>query len=195
MKRYLFLTAVFGVVLTFQNCSPQQLQTLDEGVAISASMDSSDQPLVQIGSQTEKIEIGSLDRDIRFVESAIQVNESRLQNRFIIDLDASRVSIVAGTSQVLASTCLPESLKAEIQGVLEAAKLCRIQVNDQICTQALQKPYAHLLYRDNPSESVSLGAGINGCGQDAITFCDDREAELKALIAEAKADFQSYSCQ
>lgn len=196
MKRYLFLTAVFGVVLTFQNCSPQQLQTLDEGaLAQNDIIQPNSGQLPGDSSQVEKIEIGNLDRGVRFVEASIQVVDSRLQSRFIIDLDAARISIVNGTSQVISSTCLPSSLKTEIEGVLDAAKLCRVQATDQICSLALQKPYAHLLYRDNPAEAVSLGAGINGCGHEAIAFCDDRDAELKALITEAKVEFQSYSCE
>lgn len=206
MKRIIFSAAAFILVITFQNCSPQQMETLNYSSlqapnspnGMDPSLDDfesvDDTPIVgesDLNQLMNKVEIGTLDRGVRFVEAMAG------ENRLIVDLDDSRVSIIKGQSQVLKTTCLPQAVRSEIESLLASPKLCKLQKarSDLMCSMVMKKAFAHLIFRDKPNESLPLGQGSDGCGSGAIHFCDGKDQELSSLLKAIERDFDAMCVQ
>lgn len=90
--------------------------------------------------------------------------------------------------------CLPNEIKEELLGILNAAQVCKSQDSsgDQICGMAMQLPYCEI---EMPNEVIGLGSATDTCHRNAIDLCDDQHVEsLKSYMDSLNSSYQSMSC-
>ncbi|MFP5518489.1 MAG: hypothetical protein ACLGGX_01195 [Bdellovibrionia bacterium] len=197
MKRLLLIASVLTVLISFQNCGQQGLES-DLQSSQSLDTDTIQFPSSAVEEQTKLVPIGVLDRDVQYVESEI-VKDNGLypeKIRFLIDLKSSRISLVDRKGQAQ-HYCLPHAETQSLAALLDRPELCQVELSDSkdiACGMAMQNPMARLIFADDNRESLALAAGINTCGEQAIVFCDQSHLQLEQLVKKLKTEYQQYLC-
>lgn len=216
MKKFLSLTIVALVLVSYQNCAKQGFDGINADGSLSSNPSDRELASEESGSGAGVVisQIGILKAsDLRFVESpevAVSTDLSKLlsvdsatytrgvqyQNvRLIADLNASSLSLVDYSNVLVKKYCLPSEVIAAIKAVLDGAGLCKTTVpEEQICTTVRKNAHTFIHHKDGVTIN-KLGESSNGCGQGKVELCGDASVQLANIWQSIKANKDSYSCQ
>lgn len=177
MRKSLFIIGSFILMLSFQNCSKNNLQQVDQAT-------SANDPATY-----DKVSTSNVDK-----VAAQDVSSGR---KLEIDVRSGRIAVFSDFGhERLDDRCLSEQERTQVESLLAKAELCvplvePSQYMDKNCTMIYKFPYATLLVG---AEAVNLGEMTSGC--DVPTdLCGASADELKDFVQSILASYAQKVCQ
>ncbi len=170
VKKYLpVLVASTILLLSFQNCSQQNSETVISG--IPASQTKIDDPIL---SKAQSLDI------------LTQVEDQKVS----LNLETGELTQNIQGSEV--KKCLPDSIRGEILDLLSNSNLCETQepAPEVACAQIYSAPYSELHWAD---KSLKIGEAFSSCHKD-IDLCGQDGMLLRGLLRDVVSRWSEWSC-
>jgi hypothetical protein len=197
MKRYVFASFAFCLVLGFQNCSPNQVSDVMSASSLSNPIEVTPMEKVDV-SQTEMLEIPEsayLEAQLQSAIIASKPTSTFAAHHLEIDVKTGVVHVVDQSNEVVAGVqyCLSSSDISELRTILGTSKICESKaiVDEQVlCTMNYTFPYAKLHFLGS---ELSLGESRSGChkGPD---LCGVQKDMLQGFLAHVQNNLATKKC-
>jgi hypothetical protein len=193
MRSYFFITLMFGLVLSFQNCSQKQADfqpgadTGGEAALVQKQYDLSlatslELPNPSTSGLLEKSSSASLTKQNADISYHID-----LANGQIEELDEA-----SGSEEV--KYCLSRDEVQEVKDILYSSAVCMAAAKAEatrVCATFYKAPYAVINFQTR--EGVQLGEQRSSCdyGPD---LCGQQSSMLKGFLVHILQNLSSHSC-
>lgn len=194
--KYVIICVVSAVVVTaaFQNC--KQMKPGD-GVIATQVPDGASDTVIDL-SDKKILQVNFLIQEKQTINRSSGTYDSIVNKTLEINLDNSRINIVSDneveTADAPLALCLTNSLKNELESILQSSKVCKQSTNkteNQICTQVMKLPYAQIM---TDQSQIDLGAASDGCGSNSSDLCGEQATVLKGYISNLKNIYKTLTC-
>ncbi|MEK2644133.1 hypothetical protein [Bdellovibrio sp. BCCA] len=199
MKRVLALVATLCLVLGFQNCAQNQMQSLDlaaSDVSVNLPPQSSNGDSSTGGSSVSTagkvtyVEIPNISEDGSVAQKASPVTPYRL----VISLQSGSIQLMDDSNAVLQKRCLDSGSLQELKTILGGANICAASApaEDQICAMKYQPGYASLFVNE---KRVNLGEEQDSCGRGRKDLCGALTDVFQAYVSHVKQHWTEMDCE
>lgn len=193
--KYVIICVVSAVVVTaaFQNC--KQMKPGD-GVIATQVPDGASDTVIDL-SDKKILQVNFLIQEKQTINRSSGTYDSIVNKTLEINLDNNRINVVSDNEAELAdaqsSLCLTDSLKNELESILQSSKVCNEsnKTENQICTQVMRLPYAQII---TDQSQIDLGAATDGCGSNSYDLCGEQATVLKGYISNLKNIYKTLTC-
>lgn len=192
-KRLAVLTGTVCLILGFQNCSQNQLQTSE-----MASMNDVSVSLPPVVENAEPesakvtfVEIPNVSDMVGDGISAKASEDSRL--RLVIATSTGRIQLVDEINSVLQERCLSAASLAELKAILSGSSVCQapVQVAD-MCAMRYKPAYVALYANDT---RVNLGEEKDSCGTGLKDLCGGLANVFQAYVSHVRNNWTEMNCE
>lgn len=169
MKKIVPVLVASGILLlSFQNCSQQQLNAVDNEAGVPATK--IEDPVL---SQAQSLDILT-------------------QSDQKISLNLVSGELLQEDKGVVVRKCLSESMRAQIQDVLSNSNLCEFEqpAADMACAQVYSAPYSEIHWLD---KSIKVGEARSSCHKD-VDLCGNDGKLLRGLLKDVISRWSEWSC-
>lgn len=194
LKRFFTLTTVVCLILGFQNCSQNGLQSNDLSsgdVAISFAPS----PNSGASGTTAKvtyIEVPNIENQIssqKITDSSSALSAQRL----VVSTQTGAIELVDDSNTVLQQRCLGASDLEELKTILSGSNICSAAAKsaEQICGMSYKAAYASLYANE---QRVKLGEELDTCGTGKKDLCGSLAEVFQAYISHLRLHWQEMNC-
>nr|WP_295900074.1 hypothetical protein [uncultured Bdellovibrio sp.] len=194
MKRVLALVATLCLVLGFQNCAQNQMQSLDMAsneVSVNLPPQSSNgESSTPTAGKVTYVEIPNISEDGAVAQKASEVTPYRL----VISLQSGSIQLMDDSNAVLQKRCLDSGSLQELKTILTGANICAASApaDDQICAMKYQPGYASLFVNE---KRVNLGEEQDSCGRGRKDLCGALTDVFQAYVSHVKQHWTEMNCE
>lgn len=183
MKKWQVVFIATAVVLSFQNCSKVVTPISDA------------KPNLDLENGVKETEVSQFK--VMTLAKYPSVSDPHYKY-YDIDLLSGNILAVERNAQgaeVTQQLCLTNAEKANLDQILDNAKVCETILNadalkDRLCTMIYKYPYASLR---NTQEEKRLGEMVSGC-DIPDDLCGAKAQQLKDFVQSLLATIDSHSC-
>lgn len=196
MKRGLALISAACLILGFQNCSQNNLQS---GVGLSQDVSITTPDLIAgngedvsgVTSKVTFVEIPNMSEDSAVAQkaSAVELTPYRL----VISLQSGTINLMDDRNEVREKRCLSSSSLQELKTILSGSSICAAAVQSaDVCAQAYSPGYASL-YADD--QRIALGEKRDSCGGGQKDLCGALADVFQNYVSHVREHWAEMSCE
>jgi len=192
VKRVWALGAMVCLVLGFQNCSQNGLQTLSESssdvsINVPPSVDGSENSGTP--AKVTYVEIPNISDESSSAQKPVELTPYRL----VISVDSGEISLLDDSNAVLQKRCLNAGSLTELKTILSGSSVCAATASQaEVCAQSYKPGYASLYVND---KRINLGEEFDSCGRGRKDLCGQVTDVFQAYVDYVKAHWAEMSCQ
>ncbi|AFY00196.1 hypothetical protein [Bdellovibrio bacteriovorus] len=193
-KRLALLTGTVCLILGFQNCSQNSLQTSemaslnDVSVALppSGGGDSANTP-----AKVTYVEIPNVSDTV--VEGVAAKASELGQYRLVIATDSGRIQLVDEVNTVIQERCLSAGSLSELKTILSGSSVCAAPVKSaDMCAMRYKPAYASLYANET---RVNLGEEKDSCGTGLKDLCGGLADVFQAYVSHVRNNWTAMNCE
>ncbi|WP_413613020.1 hypothetical protein [Bdellovibrio sp. HCB-110] len=194
MKRGLALIATLCLVLGFQNCAQNTMQTSDltaNEVSVNLPPSSSNGEEASSGAsgKVTYVEIPNISDEASVSGKATELTPYRL----VISVQSGSIDLVDDTNAVLQKRCLDSGSLQELKTILGGASICAAANADgEICAMKYTPGYASLYVNE---KRVNLGEEQDSCGKGRKDLCGALTDVFQAYVSHVKQHWTEMNCE
>ncbi|OFZ31653.1 MAG: hypothetical protein A2622_03490 [Bdellovibrionales bacterium RIFCSPHIGHO2_01_FULL_40_29] len=196
----LWITFIVGffILFSFQNCqNPPHMDEINS-LSTNSQMTTGDSSKVSLASER-----------LREIQLYMQVSEQSVRNGKTFSMVGQQIysfqfennglsnsfSVKSESTGVSQFYCLSESLKNELQLILNSASVCKAEDSnqpDQVCAAVMKPGYGQIITESN---QYDLGAATDSCGNNSVDLCDSEGDLLKGFTQHLSSQLANLVCE